>query len=44
MRNERNRGCGLAREVRELAVRSTRMAVLPGWVEELTRLEALEVS
>jgi hypothetical protein len=28
----------------ELAVRSTRLAVVPGWVGELTRLEALEVS
>ena len=34
----------LAGEVRELVVRSTRLAVLPGWVGELTRLEALEVS
>ncbi len=34
----------LAGEVRELAVRSTRLAVVPGWVGELTRLEALEVS
>jgi hypothetical protein len=34
----------LAGEMRELAVRSTRMAVVPGWVRELTRLEALEVS
>jgi len=34
----------LAGEVRELAVRSTRLAVVPVWVEELTRLEALEVS
>jgi hypothetical protein len=25
-------------------VRSTRLAVLPGWVGELTRLEALEIS
>ena len=34
----------LAGEVRELAVRSTRLAVVPVWVGELTRLEALEVS
>ena len=34
----------LAGEMRELAVRSTRLAVVPGWVGELTRLEALEVS
>jgi len=34
----------LAKEVRELAVRSTRLAVVPRWVGELTRLEALEVS
>jgi hypothetical protein len=34
----------LAGEVRELVVRSTRLAVVPGWVGELTRLEALEVS
>jgi hypothetical protein len=34
----------LAGEVRELALRSTRLAVVPGWVGELTRLEALEVS
>ena len=33
----------LAGEVRELVVRITRLAVLPGWVGELTRLEALEV-
>jgi hypothetical protein len=33
----------LAGEVRELAVRSTRLAVVPGWVGELTRLETLEV-
>jgi hypothetical protein len=33
----------LAGEVRELAVRSTRLAVVPGWMGELTRLEALEV-
>ena len=37
------RGCGRW-EMRELAVRSTRLAVVPGWVGELTRLEALEVS
>jgi hypothetical protein len=34
----------LAGEVRELVVRSTRLAVVPVWVGELTRLEALEVS
>ena len=34
----------LAGEVRELVVRSSRLAVVPGWVGELTRLEALEVS
>ena len=34
----------LAGEVRELVVRSTRLAVVPGWVGALTRLEALEVS
>jgi len=34
----------LAGEVRELAVRSTRLAVVPVWMGELTRLEALEVS
>jgi hypothetical protein len=34
----------LAGEVRELVVRSTRLAVVPGWVGELTRLEALDVS
>ena len=34
----------LAGEVRELAVRSSRLAVVPVWVGELTRLEALEVS
>ena len=34
----------LAGEVRELMMRSTRLAVVPGWVGELTRLEALEVS
>ena len=34
----------LAGEVRELAVRSTRLAVVPVWVGELTRLEAIEVS
>jgi len=34
----------LAKEVRELAVRSTRLAMVPGWVGELTRLEAMEVS
>jgi hypothetical protein len=34
----------LAGEVRKLAVPSTRLAVVPGWVGELTRLEALEVS
>jgi hypothetical protein len=34
----------LAKEVRELAVRSTRLAVVPEWVGELTRLEVLEVS
>ena len=34
----------LAGEVRELAVRSTRLAVVPVWVGELTRLEALEIS
>jgi len=33
----------LAGEVRELAVRSTRLAVVPGWVGELTCLEALEI-
>ena len=33
----------LAGEVQKLAVRSTRLAVVPGWVWELTRLEALEV-
>ena len=33
----------LAGEVRELAVRSTRLAVVPVWVGELTRLEALEI-
>jgi hypothetical protein len=33
-----------AGEVRELAVRSTRLAVVPVWVGELSRLEALEVS
>jgi hypothetical protein len=40
------RGCGhwQGRQVQELAVRSTRLAVLPGWVGELTRLEALEIS
>jgi hypothetical protein len=34
----------LAGEVRELAVRSTRLAMVPGWVGELTRLEVMEVS
>ena len=34
----------LSGELRELAVQSTRLAVVPGWVGELTRLEALEVS
>ena len=34
----------LAGEVRELAVRSTRLAVVPVWVGELTCLEALEIS
>ena len=34
----------LAGEVRELEVRSTRLAVVPGWVGKLTRLESLEVS
>ncbi len=34
----------LAWEVRELAVQSTRLAVVPEWVGELTRLEVLEVS
>ena len=34
----------MAKEVRELAVRSTRLAMVPGWVGELTRLEAMEVS
>jgi len=34
----------LAGEVRELPVRSTQLAVVPGWVVELTRLDALEVS
>jgi hypothetical protein len=34
----------LAGEVRELTVRSTRLAVVPVWVGELTRLEALEIS
>ena len=34
----------LAGEVREIVVRSTRLAMVPGWVGELTRLEALEVS
>jgi hypothetical protein len=34
----------LAKEVRELVVRSTRLAVVPRRVGELTRLEALEVS
>ena len=34
----------LAGEVRELAVRSTRLAVVPVWVGELSRLEALEIS
>ena len=34
----------LAGEMRELAVRSSRLAVVPVWVGELTRLEALEVS
>ena len=34
----------LAGELRELAVQSTRLAVVPVWVGELTRLEALEVS
>jgi len=34
----------LAGEVRELAMRSSRLAVVPEWVGELTRLEALEVS
>ena len=34
----------LAGEVRELVVRSSRLAVVPGWLGELTRLEALEVS
>jgi hypothetical protein len=34
----------MAGEMRELAVRSTRLAVVPVWVGELTRLEALEVS
>jgi hypothetical protein len=28
----------LAGEVRQLAVRSTRLAVVPGWVRELTRV------
>ena len=34
----------LAGELRELVVRSTRLAVVPEWVGDLTRLEALEVS
>jgi hypothetical protein len=34
----------LAGELRELVVWSTELAVVPGWVRELTRLEALEVS
>jgi hypothetical protein len=34
----------MAGEVRELAVRSTRLAVVPVWVGELTRLETLEIS
>ena len=34
---------GVRGEVQELAVRSTRLAVVPVWVGELTRLEALEV-
>ena len=34
----------LAGEVRDLAVRSTRLAEMPVWVGGLTRLEALEVS
>ena len=33
----------LAGEVRELVMRSTRLAMVPGWVGELTRLEVLEV-
>jgi len=33
----------LAGEVRELVMRSTRLVMVPGWVGELTRLEALEV-
>jgi hypothetical protein len=33
----------LAGEERELAVRSTLLAVVPGWVGEVTRLEALEI-
>jgi len=33
----------LAGEVREIVVRSTRLAMVPGWVGELTRLEVLEV-
>jgi hypothetical protein len=35
---------GVRGEVQELAVRSTRLAVVPVWVGELTRLEALEIS
>jgi hypothetical protein len=34
----------LAEEMRELTVPSTRLAVVPGWVGELTRLEALAIS
>ncbi len=34
----------VAGDARELAVRSSRLAVVPVWVGELTRLEALEVS
>ncbi len=34
----------MAGEVRELVVRSTRLAMVPGWVGELTRLEVMEVS
>ena len=34
----------LEKEVRELVVRSTRLAMVPVWVGELTRLEAMEVS
>ena len=34
----------MAGEVRELVVRSTRLAMVPGWVGGLTRLEAMEVS